>query len=117
LRPFSTCCGLNLLSSHLLHTLYTSHLGHHLIDDVQVQAVLGLQLVGHVLTGGGQSALCFVSCKQLHRDAGPISLGPGSTRVVQRLDDTEAKDIKRQADEVLERIYHRTNEIIIDLIL
>ena len=47
-EQFSTCCGLNLLSSHLLHTLYTSHLGHHLLDDVQVQAVLGLQLVGHV---------------------------------------------------------------------
>merc|ERR1719336_625021 len=44
-----TGAGLQLLNCHLLGSLDAAHLGHNLLDDEQVQAVLRLQLVSNIL--------------------------------------------------------------------
>ena len=119
--PTSSC--LNLFWCHLFYTFNPSHLGHHLFDDEQVQAVLGLKLVSNILEQASQLYGVFlVDCtaeggqgSQPHGDAGSICLGPGTPRVIQRLNNAEAEHIKGQVGEVLERIYYRTDQIIIDL--
>ena len=46
--------GVDLLVGHLLGGLDAAHLEHHLLQDQQVQTLLALQLVRHVLQDARQ---------------------------------------------------------------
>ena len=123
LEQLAAAQRLQLLVGHLLGGVDAGHLLHNLLENQQVEALVHLQLVGDELQQAGQlhrvllhdGAAEVRQADQPGGDAGALVLRSLLRRVGEHLDDAEEEDIVGDGGEVLERVDHRADQVVVRL--